>query len=379
MKQKSTYQELENKIKDLEYKLNYRDHMLAETQSLSKTGSWDWNVLTNQVEWTDMIFFLLGLAPNELPPSYELALQYVHHDDKERYQLLLEEAVSQKSSYYMENRITKKDGSTIPVISQGICQLNDKGNLIRMIGTVQDISEQKTLLNQLKKEKELNELKSQFVSTASHEFRTPLTAILSSVHLAERCFELKKREKFDKHVTTIKSSVKKLVNILDDFLSLDKLEAGKVITNATEVNNIEKIANEAISATQGFWKEGQSINYKHVGKKEVIIDAKLLGRVLINLLSNAIKYSNSEVHLDTEHTEQNLRVQVRDTGIGIPLKEQQNMYGLFFRASNVSNIQGTGLGLNIVRKHIELMKGTISFESELNRGTTFFVKIPQKL
>jgi PAS domain S-box-containing protein len=227
--------------------------------------------------------------------------------------------------------------------------------------------------NALQKEKELNDLKSRFVSMASHEFRTPLSTILSSVSLISKYTTPETEDKKQKHITRIKSSVSHLTDLLNDFLSLGKLEEGMIHNNPSDFD-IFSFAEEIVQEIQTVAKQGQTIDYIHKGKtKEVHLDNKLLKNILINLLSNAIKFSNEEgeILLTTEIKNDEIKISIKDNGIGISDEDQEHLFERFFRAENVTNIQGTGLGLNIVLKYVELMNGTIDVESKLNKGTIF--------
>jgi len=228
-------------------------------------------------------------------------------------------------------------------------------------------------------EKQLNLLKSRFVSTASHEFRTPLTGILSSVTLIDKYAAPEHEEKRTKHINIIKSSVKNLTNILNDFLSLSKLESGNVHCEPTHFRLMELIQ-ATIEETKHTLKNGQKIVVTETIDPYFIVnqDEKLLKNVIINLISNASKYSDEKqtieiaVLLDT----MDFTIRVKDFGIGIPKADYANMFDRFFRASNSTAYQGTGLGLNITKKNIELMQGSITFESEEHESTVFTVKMP---
>ena len=229
----------------------------------------------------------------------------------------------------------------------------------------------------LQKEKELNELKSRFVTMASHEFRTPLSTILSSTTLLEK-YSDKEEEKRKKHIIRIKVSVKNLTEILESFLSLSKLEEGKIETKPVYFD-LDKFAEEIVEDIATIAGEGQKIIYTHTGENNIFLDKQILHNVLINLLSNAIKYSplNSNIYFSTEVNDDNILFTIQDNGIGIPEDEQKHLFERFFRARNALNAQGTGLGLNIVKKYIELLGGEISFISENEKGTTFFITIPR--
>ncbi len=234
------------------------------------------------------------------------------------------------------------------------------------------------LLKALQTEQELNELKSRFISMASHEFRTPLSAILSSAILIGKQNEPGKEEKRKKYIKQIKSNVRNLVVILNDFLSLSKLEEGKTALQLADFDLVE-LTQSVIDEIETSQKEGQTLILEHEQPAvSVFLDAKLMRHILINLISNAIKYSeeNSKIYVGISATEDKVSLQVADEGMGIPIEEQDNLFERFFRAKNATNIQGTGLGLHIVKQYTELMGGTISFKSKLGKGAIFYVDFP---
>ncbi len=236
------------------------------------------------------------------------------------------------------------------------------------------------LTESLKREKELNEMKSRFVSIVSHEFRTPLSTIHSSASLLDAYNKGDQEEKRKKHIDRITSSVDHLVNLLNDNLSLDKLEQGKVELIKEEFNLIE-LADEILEEVSGMLKSGQHINLSYEGRKRIYQDKVILKNMLLNLLSNAIKFSeeNQEIKLVINNSDKEVLIEISDKGMGIPEEDQHNLFNKYFRAKNVTNIQGTGLGLNIVKKYIELLNGGISFTSKLNEGTTFSVRFPRDI
>lgn len=229
----------------------------------------------------------------------------------------------------------------------------------------------------LDKEKELNEMKSRFISMASHEFRTPLSSILSSVSLIGKYEKEEDQEKREKHVNRIKKAVHNLTEILNDFLSIGKLEEGLVRANFSEHNICESL-NDIISEMQAITRTGQKIHHTHTGNCTFNLDPQMFRNVMINLTANAIKFSPEEsiITVLTSIDEKGLNVSVSDQGIGISEEDQKHLFERFFRGKNVTNIEGTGLGLNIVTKYLELMEGTIGCKSELDKGTTFSIFIP---
>ncbi|MBT1703754.1 PAS domain-containing sensor histidine kinase [Chryseosolibacter indicus] len=230
----------------------------------------------------------------------------------------------------------------------------------------------------LEKERELNELKTKFVSIASHEFRTPLSTVLSSASLINQYNARGEREKIDKHIQRIKSSVNHLTSILNDFLSLGKLEEGVIDINKALIDIpqfIESIREELIPT----FKPGQKFEVQYESPiNDINSDVRILRNILFNLVSNASKYSDQDktILLKCRSENRNFIFEIIDEGIGIPLQDQKHMFERFFRASNAGNVQGTGLGLNIVKRYIDLLGGIISFSSEYGKGSTFTVSVP---
>ncbi|MEO6523323.1 MAG: PAS domain-containing sensor histidine kinase [Mucilaginibacter sp.] len=245
--------------------------------------------------------------------------------------------------------------------------------------TVSALQDSKEKVSQsLTKEKELGQLKSRFVSMASHEFRTPLSSIQLSAILVEKYSQVDDQTSVSKHIGKIKNSVSSLTAILNDFLSLERLEAGKVDILISDTD-ILKFGEEITEEMQMIAKQDQKIIYEHSGTVSFAkIDQALLKNCIINLISNAIKYSgeNTFIEFNTIITETGLTVIVKDNGIGIPENDQKHLFEPFFRAHNTGNIPGTGLGLNIVTRYTELMNGHIHFESKVDHGTSFTLLFP---
>lgn len=261
--------------------------------------------------------------------------------------------------------------------------LDEIGKITSALFVYNDITFQKKIekdaQNALKKEQELNELKSRFIAMASHEFRTPLSAIQTSAILIEKQNESGKEEKRKKYVRQIKNNVRNLIIILNDFLSLSKLEEGKVVAK-NERLDIIKFSKTIIEELVITKKKKQQIVFD-VSQDSLFLelDPKLVRHILMNLLSNAIKYSaeNSTIRVTINEHENKVTLAVKDDGIGIPVKEQHKLFERFFRACNASCFEGTGIGLNIVKQYVTLLGGSVEFESQLNKGSTFTVTFPK--
>jgi len=232
----------------------------------------------------------------------------------------------------------------------------------------------------LQKEKELNELKTKFLSLVSHEFKTPLSGILTSAMLLNKYHLTEQQPKRDKHITTIVNKVNYLNNILNDFLSIERLETNKINYTFTTFN-LSKIVNEVIYNANLLLKSGQKINFpQNIDEFTLYQDEKILQLSLSNIIYNAIKYSpqNTTINLNVFKMYKNIVFEITDEGIGIPEKDQKFIFNRYFRAENVLNEQGTGIGLNIVKSHIENIGGSIAFKSKEHKGSTFTFRIPIK-
>jgi PAS domain S-box-containing protein len=246
-----------------------------------------------------------------------------------------------------------------------------------------------SIQDELEEESELSNLKSRFLSIASHEFKTPLAGILSSLNLITRYLDadhqawsqFRNREKITNHLSKINESVKNLTTILDRFLALGNIEQGEIPLRMARFDLVRALKSQS-TQFQELCKPGQKISYQHHGQDtSAYLDKNLLKNIMNNLLSNAIRFSqeNSEIKLITDVSSDEVRIELSDEGIGIPETDQSNIFRRFYRAKNALTFQdGTGLGLSIVKKYVELMKGNISFTSEENKGTTFYITFPNK-
>lgn len=230
----------------------------------------------------------------------------------------------------------------------------------------------------LSKEKELSEIKSRFVSMASHEFRTPLSTVLSSAALLSRYTLTEDQEKRDKHIKRIKDAVKHLNDLLEDFLSLGKLEEGKIKAEAASFN-VREFLDEVAEEMRPLAKAGQEIHCQYGDGETFVSDKRLLKNILINLLSNAVKFSpeGADIWLRVDHAAGGgLSFSVKDRGIGISREDQQHLFSSFFRGGNALNIEGTGLGLHIVKRYVDLLGGSVELESAVGEGTCITVELP---
>jgi len=256
--------------------------------------------------------------------------------------------------------------------------LEEDGTIDKVGVIIRNISELKKtedeLREALEKEKELNELKSRFVSMASHEFRTPLSTILSSAYLIDKYTAANDQAKRQKHVQSIVSAVIMLTDILNDFLSVGKIEEGKIQIRINPFN-IREVIKIMIAEIKPNLKKGQKVTYTHTGNQQVLLDQSALKHIMMNLLTNASKFSpeNTTIKIQTTAEPHQIIFSIKDKGIGISKEDQKHLMERFFRGANAGNIQGTGLGLHIVSKYAQMMNGHVSCISELEKGTEFVV------
>lgn len=274
---------------------------------------------------------------------------------------------------------TEHQGQHYMINATGLA--DEQGVINRILLVEQNITQRREAEEKVKtsldKERRLNELKSRFVSMASHEFRTPLSTILTSLSLIEKYDQVNAEDKKPKHYKRIRSSVRHLTSILNDFLSLEKVEAGKVNVHLSEFD-LRSLLQELVEQHREIAKPTQVIEFNFEGPDHFVTDQNMMRIITSNLLSNAVKYSGEGDHIwfEVKCAEQALKLMVKDEGIGIPLEDQQGMFERFFRAKNALNLEGTGLGLNIIHRYLQLLGGEISFESHPETGTTFYLTIP---
>jgi PAS domain S-box-containing protein len=237
------------------------------------------------------------------------------------------------------------------------------------------------LTESLAREKALNESTSRFIAFASHEFRTPLTTILSSSSLIEKYTQPQQEQNRLKHTQRISASVRNLIGILDDCLSLSQFDKGNIQTHS-ETFNLPEFLESIQEETEGMLaKKNQRIHYRHEGSLMTMHAKKIVKNILFNLISNASKYSfeNSTIELSSSIVKDIITIRIQDHGIGIPKADQKNLFQEFFRAGNVGNIQGTGLGLSLVKRYVELIHGKIKFISKPGQGTCFILKLHKSI
>lgn len=232
----------------------------------------------------------------------------------------------------------------------------------------------------LEKEKELSELKSRFWSMAAHELRSPMTSILSCAQLLEQENHRLTEERRREFLYMIQQSVRSMDQLLNDLLAVGRVEGGSLRFEPAPLD-LEEFCRGLVEEIQFSAGVNHSITFRSQGPcEDACLDPKLLRHILTNLISNAVKYSHpgSPIYFDLSCMAEEITLQVRDTGIGIPPDTQKHLFEPFQRAGNVGNIPGTGLGLTMVKRCLDLHNGQIAIESEEGVGTSITVKLPQR-
>ena len=368
-------------------------------------GSWELDLTTNNMVWSEELFYILHVDPEKFKPSHENYVNLLHPEDRQSASEAVNKAIKHKEEYKLIQRRVFENGKEIYVECRGQLGLGKDGKVNRLYGICIDVTDkieiervkedftkkleekvkertakliksEKKLRTSLMKEKELGQLKSSFVSTASHQFRTPLAIIQSNVGLLEMFANKKSQEEFEKYKKVnnrITGAISKMTELMDNVLILGESTSGNVHYNPKYLNVVgvcEQLAEEFNDVPI----KGRTIRALTIGEPyNVYLDSKLLTQVLANLINNAFKYSlgkkNPELVIDFRAKE--LVISVKDYGIGIPKAEVLKLFQPFFRANNVTEIKGTGLGLSIAKEYVEINNGEIAVQSILGEGSCF--------
>lgn len=364
-------------------RLEERNEMFELAVEGANLGKWEWNPLTNQTQLSDSVKMILGYKPNEVDSNFEVWHKHIHPEDVWRVDQALDDYLSHRNSQYeVAYRIVRNDGGLRWLQSNGMAKRDEQGNCLLMTGFLNDITD-RVLADEareqaLQRALELSELKSNFVSMASHQFRTPLTVIYSNIELMEMGLVREHPHiaaRISKSTRRIKDEVDRMTELMNNILTFGRYEAG-LMTIRLEPLAVDELIRKINAQYFSQEGDGRSIQIEVKGQpRSVMADNVLLSHALSNLLSNALKYSKDrpspQVHI--QYGPEGVQIDIRDFGIGIPLKDQANTFSSFFRASNATTIVGTGLGLPIVKEFIERHGGRVGFESEENVGTTFRV------
>jgi len=346
--------------------------------------TWDWDARSGSVHLDGSWGSILGVGKGQSARTLDEIASMVHAEDAPRVRQALTECIEGKAPEYVaEHRVRTLSGQWVWSLSRGrVVERDAHGRVLRMTGINVDIDNRKRaeteLLAAMQREKELSEMKSKFVSTASHEFRTPLATMLSSAELLEHYSDSLNPDERVNLLRTIQSVAKRMSEMIDDVLTLGRVESGVLKLSLGPVN-LRELCRTVVSEFRIAQGKQHTITLDdRFDRAEVELDEKLLHHILSNLLSNAVKYSppGSEVMLSLARRDEQAVIEVQDHGIGIPPQDQPRLFESFHRASNVDNRPGTGLGLAIVKKSVDLHRGAISVASTIGAGTRITVTLP---
>lgn len=363
------------------------EERLRRSQDFARIGTWDWDIKTGNLAWSDLIGPLFGYGENKPETTYENFLAAIHPDDKQSVIDAIEQCSKYGVPYDIEHRVVWQDGSVHWVQEKGDIVRNGDGEPIRMLGSVQDITARREYQDQLRdarrEAENANSAKTEFLFNMSHEVRTPLNAIMGFGQLLQTDENIELNDEGRSHVEQIMQAGEHLLTLINELLDLAKIESGNLQLNI-ESTSIKNIVEEVENLIRPLAVK-HHITYdfeKALRHTAVLADRTRLKQVLLNYISNAIKYNkaNGNVRLETEIRGQFIRFWIRDTGMGISHDQIENLYKPFDRlnAEN-SNIEGTGIGLAITKKLIEGMNGQVGVNSILGMGTNFWFELPMPL
>ncbi len=369
--------------KHAEFALIERERQLREAQALAHLGSWDANLSSGELTWSDEIYRIFGYAPGSFTPSLEAFHAAIHPDDLDRVNES-EQKSSQTGHHDVIHRVVRPDGNIRHVHELAHAETDAEGHLLRLVGTVQDITEQvkaeQALIAARDEAEQANHAKSQFLSSMSHELRTPMNAILGFGQLLE--LDDLNPEQQD-HVQEILHAGQHLLELINEVLDLAKIESGHVKLTIEDVSLSETLAESLALLAPMLQKYQVRLDFDEAACHQIHVaaDSVRLKQVLINLLSNAIKYNRPggriKLSCEPDQEEGMTRVAITDTGIGISAEALQQLFIPFTRIeANNNTIEGTGIGLVITKNLLQLMHGDIGVESEPGVGSTFWFTLP---
>ena len=356
----------------LQVKATDHSRALEEAQALTHLGSWEWDIATNNISWSDELYRIYGMKPQERPIGFEEFIELIHPEDRKQVQDIISESFQSGQPFEFEHRIILPSGSERILKGMGKTVTGSDGKPTRMLGTSQDVTVAK----------QLDRAKDEFISLVSHQLRTPLTIIRIHGNILEDGIAGTLDPKQEGHIRTMTSASIRLISLVDDILSISRVTLNRIKVNAkpTDPNKLIKICvDEAIPFTD---KKDAIITFEpDTSIGHVPIDTVIFGEILRNFIGNATRYAKSsggKIEVTFTKENDNYVLAVSDNGIGIPKSDQPYVFERFYRANNATAVdsEGSGLGLYIVKLFTEAAGGKIWFKSVLGKGTTFYVSFP---
>ena len=387
-------------LKETEIQMQNITKSLKQAQQVAKMGSWELDLATNNMFWSEDLFHILHVDPKKFIPSHENFINLLHPDDRKTSHEAFKKAIKHKEGYVLTQRRIFDNKKDIYIECRGKVDLEENGKATRLYGVCVDVTEKieslkvkenftknleikvnertQELKESLEREKELSILKSSFVSMASHEFRTPLTSISATSDVILRYYDKLSREEINQRLMKIKNEVSDMTTTLEDILIIGKSDSQKLNYNPKNLDIIPLIKH-IISEYQLGESKSRKLTFKISSSLIMVnVDKKWIKHIIINLLSNALKYSEKDtpIEISINKDKTGVKFSFRDYGIGISKKDIKHLFEPFHRGNNVGEISGTGLGLSVLQKALDLHKGKIEVESEIGKGSNFRVILP---
>ncbi len=358
----------------LEGELQMADHSraLEEAQALTHLGSWEWDIATGKISWSDELYRIYGMNPQEREISFEEFLGLIHPDDRKNVEDIIADSFKTGRPFEFEHRVILPAGDECILKGMGKTVYDSHGAPVRMLGTSQDITQAK----------QLDRAKDEFISLVSHQLRTPLTIVRIHGNILEDGLAGPLDPQQESHIRTMTSASIRLIELVDDILRISRISLNRIRINAAPTNPnvlIQTCIDEAMPMAK---KKDTTLTFEaDDGIGMVPIDTTIFGEILRNLVSNAVRYTkpaNGKVAVQFKKEKDGFLLEVRDNGIGIPKADRSYIFERFYRANNATVVdgEGSGLGLYIVKLFTEAAGGKIWLESTVGKGTTFYVSFP---
>lgn len=354
-----------------------RDDLMAklmDAEEIGSVGSYSWNFMNPSLSfWSKEMYALFGLMPRKKPPAIDSIIDFIHEEDREHARAAWQRALSTPGNFGMDFRSVSPAGQVRYLQVRGKTVLDEQHRAASIHGVAHDVS----------KEKEIDKAKTEFVSLASHQLKTPLTSIrwLSELLLSPSGEALSDKQR--QYVSSIKASCDHMVEMVNDLLNVSRIELGTLAYTLEDFNIVDLVKAVAQEQEHDALARHIAVRLEASVLPTVHADKKLVRMIAQNLISNAIKYSleGGEVHIElslASTRRESIFMRVQDQGIGIPKSEQGHMFSKLYRASNATSAvpDGTGLGLYVIKTILDRAGGGITFESTEGKGTTFYASIP---
>jgi PAS domain S-box-containing protein len=390
--------------------LRKSEALLAESQRIGHIGSWELNLVSNTLTWSDEAYRMFELEPQQFGATYEAFLDNIHPDDREMVNQAYTESVRSKTPYNIVHRLLLRGGNVKYVNEKCETFYSDDGKPIRSLGTMQDITERKRMEDELAKHREyleelvkkrtselegktgeleqanirlqeMDRLKSMFIASMSHELRTPLNSIIGFTGIILQGISGKITEDQRKELTMVKNSAHHLLTLINDVIDVSKIETGKVELFIEEFNLADLMQEVKESFKVSAEEKNLKLSLKMPERLIIKGDERRTKQVIINLVSNAVKFTDrGEIEIKVEKKDEEVKVSVTDTGIGIKKENMEKLFKQFSRiyVEGIPVTEGTGLGLYLSKKIVDLLGGQIKAESEFGKGSMFTFTFPLK-